>query len=197
MHMQRIVLDVGGDAPQASGHQRATDLPGERGLHDAALVMPHLGPRIGEVRPNLGHHAVGHDLEQFGGVDLRDAQVSATTPSAMTLNSSGALTCAMRRLPSPCLPASSIVWATPGSYTSSARKFMSGCAAAAATMFSPCPVPISTISGLSLPHVRHTYPVPCALQPCVQTARPAHEGQYGAVPQLFGIALLHSTHLYR
>ena len=75
MNVQRVILDVGGDAPHAFVRQRAVDVRGELGLYDAALVMAHLRPRVGEERPHFGDRAVDGRLEQFWRVDLGDPQV--------------------------------------------------------------------------------------------------------------------------
>lgn len=49
--------------------------PGHGLLHDAALVVLLLGPRVGEEGPYLGHGAGRGHLEQLGRIDLGHANV--------------------------------------------------------------------------------------------------------------------------
>ena len=76
MHMERVILNVGGDAPHAAVRKRTPHIRGELRLHDAALVVLHLGPRVGEERPHFAHHARRHRLHELRRVDLRDAQIA-------------------------------------------------------------------------------------------------------------------------
>lgn len=75
MHMQCIVFDVGSDTPHSSSLQRAMNLTGKLRLYDAALVMTHLGPWIREESPHFGDRAICGGFEEFGSVDLCDAQI--------------------------------------------------------------------------------------------------------------------------
>lgn len=75
MHMQCIVFDVGGDTPHSPIPQRAMNLTGKLRLYDAALVMTHLGPWIREESPHFGDRAICGGFEEFGSVDLCDAQI--------------------------------------------------------------------------------------------------------------------------
>lgn len=76
MHMQCIVFNIGSDPPHPSSPQRAMNLTGKLRLHDAALVMTHLGPWIREESPYFGYRAICGGFEEFGSVDLCDAQIS-------------------------------------------------------------------------------------------------------------------------
>ena len=51
------------------------DVAGHGLLHDAALVVLLLGPRVGEEGPYLGHGAGRGHLEQLGRIDLGHANV--------------------------------------------------------------------------------------------------------------------------
>ena len=75
VHVQGIVLDVGGDAPDAVCGQCAMDVAGHGLLHDAALVVLLLGPGVGEEGPYFGCGAGRGDLEQLGRIDLGHANV--------------------------------------------------------------------------------------------------------------------------
>lgn len=75
MHMQCIVFNIGSDPPHPSSPQRAMNLTGKLRLHDAALVMTHLGPWIREESPHFCDRAICGGFEEFGSVDLRDAQI--------------------------------------------------------------------------------------------------------------------------
>lgn len=75
MHMQCIVFNIGSDTPHSSNLQRAMNLTGKLRLYDAALVMTHLGPWIREESPHFGDRAICGGLEEFGSVDLCDAQI--------------------------------------------------------------------------------------------------------------------------
>lgn len=75
MHMQCIVFDVGGDTPHSPIPQRAMNLTGKLQLHDAALVVTHLGPWIGEEGPHFGDRVICGGFEEFRSVDLCDAQI--------------------------------------------------------------------------------------------------------------------------
>lgn len=78
MHMQCIVFNIGSDTPHSPSLQCAMNLTGKFRLHDAALVMTHLGPRIGEEGPHFGNRAICGGLEEFRSVDLCDAQIGKT-----------------------------------------------------------------------------------------------------------------------
>jgi len=75
MHMQCIVFNIGSDTPHSSSLQRAMNLTGKLRLYDTALVMTHLGPWIREESPHFGDRAICGGLEEFGSVDLCDAQI--------------------------------------------------------------------------------------------------------------------------
>ena len=75
MHMQCIVFNIGSDTPHSSSLQRAMNLTGKLRLYDAALVMTHLGPWIREESPHFGDRAICGGFEEFGSVDLCDAQI--------------------------------------------------------------------------------------------------------------------------
>ena len=75
MHMQCIVFNIGSDTPHSSIPQRAMNLTGKLRLYDTALVMTHLGPWIREESPYFGDRAICGGLEEFGSVDLCDAQI--------------------------------------------------------------------------------------------------------------------------
>ena len=77
VHVQGIVLDVGGDTPDAVCDQRAMNVAGHGLLHDAALVVLLLGPRVGEEGPYLGHGAGRGHLEQLGRIDLGPCALQA------------------------------------------------------------------------------------------------------------------------
>lgn len=78
MHMQCIVFNIGSDTPHSPSLQCAMNLTGKFRLHDAALVMTHLGPWIGEEGPHFGNRAICGGLEEFRSVDLCDAQIGKT-----------------------------------------------------------------------------------------------------------------------
>lgn len=75
MHMQCIVFNIGSDTPHSSSLQCAMNLTGKLRLHDAALVMTHLGPWIGEEGPHFGDRVICGGFEEFRSVDLCDAQI--------------------------------------------------------------------------------------------------------------------------
>lgn len=75
MHMQCIVFNIGSDTPHSSSLQRAMNLTGKLRLYDTALVMTHLGPWIREESPYFGYRAICGGFEEFGSVDLCDAQI--------------------------------------------------------------------------------------------------------------------------
>lgn len=78
MHMQCIVFNIGGDTPHSPSLQRAMNLTGKLRLHDATLVMTHLGPWIGEEGPHFGDRAIRGGFEEFRSVDLCDTQIGKT-----------------------------------------------------------------------------------------------------------------------
>ena len=75
MHMQCIVFNIGSDTPHSSSLQCAMNLTGKLRLHDAALVVTHLGPWIGEEGPHFGDRVIRGGFEEFRSVDLCDAQI--------------------------------------------------------------------------------------------------------------------------
>ena len=75
MHMQCIVFNMSSDTPHSPSLQRAMNLTGKLRLYDATLVMTHLGPWIREESPHFGDRAICGGLEEFGSVDLCDAQI--------------------------------------------------------------------------------------------------------------------------
>ena len=75
MHMQCIVFNIGSDTPHSPSLQCAMNLTGKLRLHDATLVMTHLGPWIGEEGPHFSDRAICGDFEEFRSVDLCDAQI--------------------------------------------------------------------------------------------------------------------------
>lgn len=75
MHMQCIVFNIGSDTPHSPIPQRAMNLAGKLRLHDAALVVTHLGPWIGEEGPHFGDRVIRGGFEEFRSVDLCDAQI--------------------------------------------------------------------------------------------------------------------------
>ena len=130
VHVQRVVLDVGGDTPHASVRdQRAMDVRRPwLGLHDAALVVASSWA-TGRGRRSILRRSMPSDgrLEQLWRVDLGD-RAGWSGPACRR-----AAACAPRPGHRPLAQGSS---------------YSGRAAAAAATTFSPCPVPISTISGL-------------------------------------------------
>ena len=75
MHMQCIVFNIGSDTPHSSSLQCAMNLTGKLRLHDAALVVTHLGPWIGEEGPYFSDRSIRRGFEELRSVDLRDAQI--------------------------------------------------------------------------------------------------------------------------
>ena len=74
VHVQGIVLDVGGDTPDAVCDQRAMDVAGHGLLHDAALVVLLLGPRVGEEGPyaNVGQPLLAGEQQRVGHAGVID-----------------------------------------------------------------------------------------------------------------------------
>ena len=51
------------------------NLAGKLRLHDATLVVAHLGPRIREEGPYFSDRSIRRGFEELRSVDLRDAQI--------------------------------------------------------------------------------------------------------------------------
>lgn len=75
MHMQCIVFNISSDTPHSPSLQRAMNLTGKLRLHDTTLVVAHLGPWIREESPYFSDRAIRRGFEEFGSVDLCDAQI--------------------------------------------------------------------------------------------------------------------------
>ena len=130
-HLPGVVVPVRGQAPHSPIAQQACNLESEIIRDQATLAVTRLAPRIREERPDLVQGCV----PEHDGQSLRGRRASMT-----------------RMLSTSASTAFDISFAMPGTHTSSARKSRPGCAEAAATICSPVPEPISSVTGALRPN---------------------------------------------